>query len=123
MKISLVCYFFDLIAKKYEIYKTRKWTQFWHEMLKIASVSGAEPRPHWGSLRRSPRPLSRKVLPVSAIATSRLQHHHTFNRDILSTFSRGITSSHLQQGYLQHIFKGDSVIISSSSTGISSAHL
>ena len=31
--------FFDLIVKKSEIYKIPKWTQFWHEMLKIASVS------------------------------------------------------------------------------------
>jgi len=39
MKIFLICCFFDLIVKKSEIYKIPKWTQFWHEMLKIASVS------------------------------------------------------------------------------------
>src|SRR6218665_331873 len=44
MEISLICYFFDLIAKKLEIYKIPKWTQFWHEMLKIASVSGDPPQ-------------------------------------------------------------------------------
>jgi len=27
----------------------------WHEMLKIASVSGAEPRPRWGNLQYFPR--------------------------------------------------------------------
>src|SRR6218665_3197458 len=37
MKISLICNFFDLIAETSEIYKIPKWTQFWHEMLKIAS--------------------------------------------------------------------------------------
>src|SRR6218665_3954876 len=30
----------------------------WHEMFKIASVSGAPPHTRWGSLRRSPRPPS-----------------------------------------------------------------
>jgi len=34
----------------------------WHEMFKIASVSGAPPGPRWGSLRRSPRPPSRNGL-------------------------------------------------------------
>jgi len=27
----LIYYFFDLIAKKSEIYKIPKWTQLWHE--------------------------------------------------------------------------------------------
>src|SRR6218665_242517 len=63
MKISLICCFFDLIVKKSEIYKIPKWTQFWQEMLKIASVSGPPgPRPRWGSLRRSPRPPSHEGL-------------------------------------------------------------
>jgi len=38
MKISLMCSFFDLIVKASEIYMIPEWTQFWHEMLKIASV-------------------------------------------------------------------------------------
>jgi len=28
-----------LIVKKSEIYKIQEWTQFWHEMLKIAPVN------------------------------------------------------------------------------------
>jgi len=39
MKISLICYFFDLIVKNSEICNIPEWTQFWHEILKIASVS------------------------------------------------------------------------------------
>src|SRR6218665_445437 len=31
--------FFDLIINKSEVYMIPEWTQFWHEMLKIASVS------------------------------------------------------------------------------------
>src|SRR6218665_218876 len=66
MKISLSCYFFDLIVNKAEIYKIPKWTQFSHEMLKIASVSGAPPQTPLGELttlpRRSPRPPSREGL-------------------------------------------------------------
>src|SRR6218665_2573390 len=83
MKISLICYFFDLIAKKSEIYKIQKWTQFWHEMLKIASVSGAEPQTPLGELTTLPRPpsvegllafLVAKGFLLSAIAALRLRH-------------------------------------------------
>src|SRR6218665_3725468 len=61
--MSLICYLFDLIANKSEIYKIPKWTQFWHEMLKIASVYDAPPDP-----------LFAKGFLLSAIAASRLWH-------------------------------------------------
>jgi len=45
-----------LIVKKSEIYKIPKWTKFWHEMLKIASVSGAlRLRPRWRELSTLPQ--------------------------------------------------------------------
>src|SRR6218665_2866029 len=74
MKISVICYFFDLIAKKSEIYKIPKWTQFWHEMLKISSVSEAPPQTPLGELTKLPRPLVAKGFLLSAIAASRLRH-------------------------------------------------
>src|SRR6218665_2972475 len=61
--MSLICNFFHLIAKKSEIYKIPKWTQFWHEMLKIASVYDAPPDP-----------LVAKGFLLSAIAALRLWH-------------------------------------------------
>src|SRR6218665_3291854 len=65
--------FFDLIVKKYETNNIPKCTPFWHEMFKIASVSGAPPQTPLGSLRRSPDPLVGRGFLPSAIAASRLQ--------------------------------------------------
>src|SRR6218665_1098889 len=65
IKISLICYFFDLIAKKSEIYKIPKWTQFWHEMFKIA-IDAPYDAP--------PDPLVAKGFLLSAIAALRLRH-------------------------------------------------
>jgi len=49
-----------LIVKKSEIYQILKCTQFWHEMLEIASVSGALPQTSLGELTTLPRHPSRK---------------------------------------------------------------
>src|SRR6218665_1848821 len=66
--------FFDLIVKKYEINNIPKCTPFWHEMFKIASVSGAPPRPRSGSLRRSPKTLySRYTIGASCLRQSKLR--------------------------------------------------
>src|SRR6218665_3097704 len=54
--------FFDLIVKiinYYEINNIQKSTPFWHEMVKIASVSGALPQPPFGELTTLPRPPNR----------------------------------------------------------------
>ena len=40
----LLLIFFNFIVKKYEINNIPKCTQFWHEVFKIASVSGAPPQ-------------------------------------------------------------------------------
>src|SRR6218665_862022 len=79
MKISLICYFFDLIVNEAEIYKIRKWTQFSHEMLKIASVSGALTQTPLGELTTLPRPPSREGL--LSFGTRSL----TYSRVLIST--------------------------------------
>src|SRR6218665_2642414 len=47
-----------------------KICSFWHDMLKIALVSGAPPQTPWGSLRRSPNPLVGRGFLPSAITPS-----------------------------------------------------
>src|SRR6218665_1079386 len=79
MKMSLSCYFFDLIVNKAEIYKIPKWTQFSHEMLKIASVSGAPPQTPLGELTTLPIPPSREEL--LCLGTRNL----TYSRVLIST--------------------------------------
>src|SRR6218665_4207918 len=57
----------------------------WHEMLKIASASGAEPQTPLGSLRRSPRPPSReRLLAFSnrSFAPSALELSPIFSRSV-----------------------------------------
>jgi len=63
-----------LIVKKFEIYKIQKCTQFWHKMLKIASVSGAPPQTLLRELTTLPRPPVAKGFLLPAIAASRLRH-------------------------------------------------
>src|SRR6218665_1365467 len=70
---SFIYYFFDLIVKKYETNNIPKCTPFWHEMFKIASLSGAPPQTPLGSLPRSLRPLVGRCFLPSAIAASRLR--------------------------------------------------
>src|SRR6218665_1034183 len=55
LNIAIDCY-------KYEIYKIPKCIQFWHEMLKIASVSGALPQTPLGELTTLPQAPSREEL-------------------------------------------------------------
>jgi len=43
------------MLKKSVIYKIPKWTKFWHEMLKIASDSGAPPQTPLGQLTTLPQ--------------------------------------------------------------------
>jgi len=50
-----------------------KGTQFWLEMLKIASVSGAPPQAPLRGLRRSPKPPSRDSWGVSCLRHSQLR--------------------------------------------------
>jgi len=54
--------FFDLTVKKYEINKSPKCTSLGMKCSKSRRFLGLRPRPRWGSLRRSPRPPSRKGL-------------------------------------------------------------
>src|SRR6218665_49586 len=63
---------FDWIVKKSEIYKIPKCTPFWHEMLKIASVSGVPPiDPAGGAYVAPSDPLVvRSFLPLTIAASS-----------------------------------------------------
>ena len=47
--------FFDLIVKKYDTNNIPKYTLFWHEMFKIASVYGALPQTPLGELTTLPQ--------------------------------------------------------------------
>src|SRR6218665_750181 len=68
--------FFDLIVKKYEIYKSPKCAPLGMKCSKSRRLLGLRPRPRWGSLRRSPSPPSRGGFLPSAIAASRLRRLH-----------------------------------------------
>src|SRR6218665_1332514 len=81
MKISLSCYFFELIVNKVEIYKIPKWTQFSHEMLKIASVSGAPPQTPLGGAYDAPPDRSPSREGLLSFGTRSL----TYSRVLIST--------------------------------------
>ena len=69
---------FYLIVTKYEIYKSRKCTPFGMKCSKSRWSLGLCPRPHWGSLQRSPDPLVVRGFLPSAIAASRLRRLQFF---------------------------------------------
>src|SRR6218665_2707633 len=66
---SFIYYCFDLIVKKYETNNIPKCTPFWHEMFKIASLSGAPPQTPLRELTTLPQ----TPFWPSAIAASLLQ--------------------------------------------------
>src|SRR6218665_3704623 len=72
MKISLICYFFDLIINKSEIYKIPKWTQFHMKCSKSLRL-------RLGHLQTSPRPPSHEEL--LSFGTRSL----TYSRVLIST--------------------------------------
>src|SRR6218665_1036647 len=72
-KISLICYFFDLIVKNLRFTRSQNAPNFGMKCSTALRFLGLRPRSRWGSLRGYPDPLVARSFLPTAIAASRLQ--------------------------------------------------